>query len=282
MEIKTSIIIPLFNKRNTILKTIESVLNQTFSNFELVIVDDGSTDGSGDLVDSLSDNRIRHIKKENGGVSSARNVGIREAKGDFVLFLDADDSLTPSCLETLIRPLTTNDGIDISAANFFREHNGYCEKYSKYSYEGVIPDNFKWLFLGKYSMRAGSFLIKKDLLLKHPFDETLNRFEDKKCILAWIKTASIYYSSSSTVMTYNNDYSELSKVSKDTSKDYIFNISFKNTCFWEKLILGELLFQGLKSYPNYRRKLILQYGFIPLFCAIGAKIIGKSCRHGGK
>ena len=86
-----SVVVPLYNKKSSIKSTIESVLAQTYKDFELIVVDDGSTDGSADVVKSFDDNRIRLISKENGGVSSARNEGIREAKNEFISFLDADD-----------------------------------------------------------------------------------------------------------------------------------------------------------------------------------------------
>lgn len=86
-----SVVIPLFNKRESIATTVESVLLQTDSDFELVIVDDGSTDGSADIVREFHDERIVLISKTNGGVSSARNEGIRHARGEWVAFLDGDD-----------------------------------------------------------------------------------------------------------------------------------------------------------------------------------------------
>lgn len=96
-----SVVIPLYNKEKSIKSTIESVLAQTYINFEIVVVDDGSTDNSIDVVNSIDDARIRLIKKNNGGVSSARNAGIIEAKGEYVAFLDGDDLWHPLYLETL-------------------------------------------------------------------------------------------------------------------------------------------------------------------------------------
>lgn len=96
-----SVIIPLYNKKNSIKSTIESVLAQSYSDFELIVVDDGSTDGSADVVKCFDDKRIRLISKENGGVSSARNEGIREAKSEFISFLDADDLWDKNYLENV-------------------------------------------------------------------------------------------------------------------------------------------------------------------------------------
>lgn len=96
-----SIIIPLYNKANFIKKTIDSVLNQTFQQFEIIIIDDGSTDKSLEAANSITDNRIHVFTKENGGVSAARNYGIKKARYDYIAFLDADDLWMPSYLETL-------------------------------------------------------------------------------------------------------------------------------------------------------------------------------------
>lgn len=87
-----SVVIPLYNKEKNIERTINSVLSQTFSDYEIIVVDDGSTDRSAEIVASYDDPRIRLIMKENGGVSSARNRGVLEAKGAYIVFLDADDS----------------------------------------------------------------------------------------------------------------------------------------------------------------------------------------------
>ncbi|MGJ1509306.1 glycosyltransferase family 2 protein [Sphingobacterium siyangense] len=96
-----SVVIPLYNKEISINKTLKSVLNQTFKNFEIVLVNDGSTDGSLEAAKSIEDSRIRIIEQQNGGVSSARNRGIKEARYEWILFLDADDFWTIDHLETI-------------------------------------------------------------------------------------------------------------------------------------------------------------------------------------
>lgn len=98
-----SIVIPLYNKENDIARCIRSILNQTFQDFEIFVVNDGSTDNSVTEVEKISDPRIRLINQQNGGVSVARNRGIREAKGNLVAFLDADDEWLPNFLETIER-----------------------------------------------------------------------------------------------------------------------------------------------------------------------------------
>ncbi|MFA6873908.1 MAG: glycosyltransferase family A protein, partial [Bacteroidaceae bacterium] len=86
-----SVIIPLYNKERYIKRAICSVLNQSFGNFEIVVINDGSTDNSASIVESIDDTRIKLINQKNTGVSAARNKGIAESKYDFIAFLDADD-----------------------------------------------------------------------------------------------------------------------------------------------------------------------------------------------
>ena len=95
-----SIIIPVYNKETFIQNTLQSVLRQTFSDFEIVIINDGSTDKSESIILSFQDNRIRYFLKENEGVSSARNLGIAKSNGQYICFLDADDYWYPNFLKT--------------------------------------------------------------------------------------------------------------------------------------------------------------------------------------
>ncbi|WDF64698.1 glycosyltransferase family 2 protein [Flavobacterium sp. KACC 22763] len=96
-----SIIIPLYNKENFIENTIQSVLNQTFQDFEIIVVNDGSTDKSEEKLLQFKDPRIQYFIKKNKGVSATRNYGIEKANADFIAFLDADDYWHPTFLETI-------------------------------------------------------------------------------------------------------------------------------------------------------------------------------------
>ena len=98
---KYSVVIPLYNKEHYIEKTLQSVLNQTFQDYEIIVVDDGSSDGSLAAAGRVQSDRIRLIQQENAGVSVARNTGIHNARGEFVCFLDADDECRPEYLETI-------------------------------------------------------------------------------------------------------------------------------------------------------------------------------------
>lgn len=101
-----SVIVPVYNVKNYLCRCIDSILSQTFPNFELVLVNDGSTDGSGELCDRYKalDSRISVIHKINEGASSARNAGLDAAKGEFILFVDSDDMVYPEYLEHMYSP----------------------------------------------------------------------------------------------------------------------------------------------------------------------------------
>jgi glycosyltransferase involved in cell wall biosynthesis len=96
-----TVVIPLFNKEQYIQTTITSVLQQSYSDFELLVVDDGSTDGSAEIVHNISDPRLKYIKKEHSGAAATRNFGIRRAEGRYIAFLDADDWWAPTFLEEM-------------------------------------------------------------------------------------------------------------------------------------------------------------------------------------
>ena len=100
---KVSIIIPVYNAENFLRNCIESVVAQTFKDWEMILVNDGSKDDSLAICEELADKdkRIGVINKQNGGPSSARNIGIHEAQGEYIFFLDADDTITPDCIESL-------------------------------------------------------------------------------------------------------------------------------------------------------------------------------------
>ncbi len=110
-----SVIVPVYNIKEYLPRCVKSILEQTYRNLEVILVDDGSTDGTGVLCDelALTDERIRVFHKENGGSSSARNLAIKHAKGKYLGFVDSDDYISPEMYERLVFGLNQRDGIQI-------------------------------------------------------------------------------------------------------------------------------------------------------------------------
>lgn len=102
-DVKISVIVPVYNVEKELPRCLESLLTQTYSNFELLLINDGSSDGSPEIMEKYAekDLRIRTLHKKNGGVSSARNRGLEQAKGEYVCFVDADDAVAPQYIEWL-------------------------------------------------------------------------------------------------------------------------------------------------------------------------------------
>lgn len=135
-----SIIVPIYNVGKYLPRCIESILNQTFNNFELILVNDGSTDNSGVVCDDYEkkDTRIKIVHKSNGGVSSARNAGLYVAKGEYIGFVDPDDYIDKNMYEKLYR-LCIDNNSDIAICRFNREINGKIQ--NKESTEEIIELN---------------------------------------------------------------------------------------------------------------------------------------------
>lgn len=175
-----SIIIPLYNKAESIYSTVDSVLSQYYNNFELIIINDGSTDNSLEKVKQFDDSRIRIINKSNGGVSSARNMGIMEARYDYVVFLDADDLWLPYCLQEFICLINEFPVVDIFCTNFNmsgRNLKGSPKRYfiDDYYYATAF-------YLARWSIRlmvTGCVAVRKTLFDRAGyFNESLTHGED--------------------------------------------------------------------------------------------------------
>jgi glycosyltransferase involved in cell wall biosynthesis len=121
-----SVIIPTYNAERTVLKTVESVQKQTFSDIEIIIINDGSTDRTLELVQSIKDQRLKIFSYENGGLPVARNRGISQATGEFISFVDADDLWTPDKLELQLTALQQHPeaGADYSWTSYFTDMSG--------------------------------------------------------------------------------------------------------------------------------------------------------------
>jgi glycosyltransferase involved in cell wall biosynthesis len=168
-----SVVIPLYNKQSHVKETIETVLSQTFQNFEIVVVNDGSKDDSVKIVQTIQDERIRIIHQENQGVSVARNNGIKEAKTEYIAFLDADDIWLPHYLQTIY-----NLTIDFPAAGMYAtsyelvnssgEHKKLnIQALPSADYIGIIPNYFKSVSLGDFIVWTSAVCIPRKIFMEN-------------------------------------------------------------------------------------------------------------------
>ncbi|MEY2832206.1 MAG: hypothetical protein RLZZ574_1464, partial [Cyanobacteriota bacterium] len=161
--LKVSIIIPTYNSENTIGETIASVQQQSFTNWELIIIDDGSQDNTAGVVKNIAESRIKLFVYENGGVAVARNRGIAQATGEFITFLDADDLWTHDKLALQIEALNQNPKAKVaySWTSFVDENGKFIFSGKRLYYQGNIYED---LLLTNFLLSGSNILVRKDAL----------------------------------------------------------------------------------------------------------------------
>lgn len=191
-----SVVIPLYNKEKQIANTLQTVLNQTFQNFEIVIVNDGSTDNSVVEVEKIKDSRIRIIHQKNAGVSAVRNRGIEEAKYDLIAFLDADDEWKPEYLETQYNLYLKYPECSVLAVNYeFRDAKGkitptIINKLPFTGEEGILSNYFEVASCSNPPLWTSAVMVKKEAIKNiGGFPVGIKSGED---LLTWAKLAVKY------------------------------------------------------------------------------------------
>ncbi len=189
-----SVIIPLYNKADTIARAIQSVLNQTYQDFELIVVDDGSTDNGTAIVQAIDD-RIRIVNQENQGVSAARNRGIKEAKSDLIAFLDSDDEWLPDFLETVSNLYNTHPQCAVCATAYLRVD---AHRHQTAIHLSGIPQHQNFILENYFEVASKSdppfcsisIMVHKEALLSiGGFPEGVHQGED---LLTWARLAAQY------------------------------------------------------------------------------------------
>lgn len=180
---KISVIVPVYNTEKYLHRCIDSILAQTFTDFEVLLIDDGSTDSSGTICDEYAakDSRVRVFHKANGGVSSARNLGLDNAKGEWISFVDADDWVENNWLEILLEIISKDDDLKIVRFGYFC-NEGDLEHKIVSEQDHILVEKEDFLeqndVIGYYAMLWNS-LFKYDIIGdKVRFDTTLNWSED--------------------------------------------------------------------------------------------------------
>ena len=248
-----SVIIPLYNKELIVERSIKSVLNQSFKDFELIIVDDGSTDGSVSIVESIHDDRIRLFKQENGGPSKAKNTGVLNAKSSWVVFLDADDELLDGALNTYANFIGDHPDADIIDCSLKLKH-GTKISIMHHPLNGYSKNPLRDWYLGRIGPGANHSVFKKKILLTNLFNPLLRRFEDADLLDRILKRAIIYSSSIPTAIV-NYEYSSASKKRGHIEEDFIGHLSMRGRGFWGRMCVYKLYLENRDLYPEQMRRL---------------------------
>ena len=210
MNPTVSIIVPVYNAKNYLQRCIDSILHQEYTDYELFLVDDGSTDGSGDICDAYAaaDARITVIHKENTGVSDSRNLAISQACGTYLQFLDSDDWITPDATKLFVRAATEHD-CDLVIADFYRvvgervSHKGDIEDdgvLTREEFAAHMMENPADFYYGVLWNK----LYRRDLVEKYHLrmDVSVNWCEDFLFNLEYILHANVFYALQAPVYYY--------------------------------------------------------------------------------
>ncbi|MGB5218014.1 MAG: glycosyltransferase family A protein [Smithella sp.] len=203
-----SAIIPTFNRAHLIKHTIESIANQTYPDIEIIIVDDGSTDNTSSVVSALSSeycNRpIHYFNKANGGCASARNYGLKHAKGDFIAFLDDDDYWMPDAIASLVFALVNSKADFVYSPSIEKYPNG--AEIINYPCSAGAPENFSIEHFKNTNTRSGSILYKRDIFkVVNGFDEAFKYNEDSDFLQRVAINFKATYSQNPTVVVRHHD-----------------------------------------------------------------------------
>ena len=213
---KISVIVPVYNVEKYLPRCIDSILAQTFTDFELLLIDDGSKDRSGEICDEYAkkDGRIRVFHKENGGVSSARNLGLDNAKGDWICFCDSDDWLHTS--NTFSLPFhELKENIDIIEIPYSRDGN-----FKKIKERVIIGKNdICRYYANNFHNELWGRIFSRRLLRGKRFVETLKIGEDVTFLMSFFSDIhSVYISSKGGYWYFRNSSSVMAKTSFEEEK----------------------------------------------------------------
>lgn len=222
-----SIIIPVYNVEMYLNKCIKSILNQTYKNIEVILIDDGSTDLSGKICDDYAkkDSRIKVIHKKNEGVSCARNDGLKSAKGEYVFFIDSDDYIDIDAIEKMVDEVDKYEIIKISHKLLKNDKMikiiSHIAIFSKDEY-------IKKVLIGDIGGHSWGYLLKKDIIENELFDENTSCMEDTlfiiNCILKVEKIKCINTTFYNHVINDNGITASANRIERNVN-DYMYSLN---------------------------------------------------------
>jgi len=220
-----SVIIPCYNRCATILDTLQSVMLQKYPAHEIIVIDDGSTDQTGEIIKSnYTSSQVKYIYQENSGSASARNTGLDNAQGEWVAFLDSDDQWTENKLLDDVKIINSSTDIDFIHGNRVQKHPG--GKTDKGRLRKPISDfQSKQYLLAAWCMKTSTVLIKRDLLdsLDHYFLPTLRTCQDYELFWRAILSAQriAYVDTPNVLINLTEDGASRTQLSLNLIKDNI-------------------------------------------------------------
>lgn len=236
-----SVIVPVYNVEKYLNNCVESIVNQTYKDLEIILVDDGSPDNCPAMCDEWAkkDSRIRVIHKENGGLSSARNAGLEAANGDYIAFVDSDDSIDLFTYDSMMKSIMESKAdLSLCKCQFVKTKSDIIVYNGISSYTVLNNDELWEEVFGRLNNSACNKIYKLDLINKLRFDENLLHGEDLIFNIQYINNCKIgaivegrfyhYYSreGSITKSVFNsNKYKEI--LSKDTAKQLVEKLNPK-------------------------------------------------------
>jgi glycosyltransferase involved in cell wall biosynthesis len=212
-----SIVIPTYNRSAFLERAILSVQKQTYTNLEIIVIDDASKDATKDIINSFNDNRLRYIKHfTNRGGAAARNTGISASRGEYVAFLDDDDEWVESKIESQLKDILEYDGVLCSA--FIVGKKEGVKRYRK----GVVDaKDLRKGFI--FSGGANIIFVRSKILKKVSFDESLNEGEDWDLLIRLASEFSIRYTDKRLVIYHNENHHRISNRALTMSLEEINN-----------------------------------------------------------
>lgn len=256
-----SVIIPLYNKETIIERTLNSVLSQDYDDYEVIIVDDGSTDGSASVAKRFIENlppsagktEWIFIEQENGGPSKARNTGVRHAKGEWIVFLDADDELTEGALwyfSNMTKQYADADIID--CGGYIRDGDKLTLRY--HPLDGKVEDTLRAFYYRVISPGCGHSIFRTSFVRQYPYDERMRRYEDCDLLLRMLPNA-IVYSTQHPTEIHDVNYAEASHARKDIKEDIMGYLHQYHGGFWMKMCVFKTFIEERENYTEECRKL---------------------------
>lgn len=266
---KVSIIMPVYNVSEKLNKSLNSLINQTYSNIEILLINDGSTDNSGEVCDKYAqnDNRIKVVHKKNGGVSSARNIGLEIATGKYIMFVDSDDYTDEKSCEVMVKAIEKYD-VDMVVSSYNTVYNGKVMKHicpeKVYNSVESMKDDFRLIYLDCFLNSPWNKLFKKEHITKD-FDENMRYFEDYYFVLDYMDNIRNLVTIDTPLYYYIEDTgNSLTKVFREDTFDVFPKIYLRQKEFCHKYFGNEfdneLKSSLLYGFYNTAQKLIYSKG----------------------